>query len=82
MHKVLVVGATLLALAGAATEANAQQRRLTGAAIGAGAGAVVAGPVGAIVGGAAGAVIGGPRITGRHRVCWRNSRGVRVCRWR
>jgi osmotically inducible lipoprotein OsmB len=77
------IGAVLVILAAApATQAGT----LEGAAIGAGTGAVVGGPVGAVVGGAAGAVIGGPNIVTRrgyrHRTCWRNSRGQRVCRYR
>ena len=80
----LFIAATLAALTALPVAANAQvrERTVTGAAIGAGAGAVVAGPVGAVVGGTAGAVIGGPRVSGRHRTCWRGNDGYRHCRWR
>jgi osmotically inducible lipoprotein OsmB len=66
---------------------NAQERAVTGAAIGAGTGAVIAGPPGAVVGGVAGAVIGGPRISNRgharsYRSCWRDRYGRRHCRYR
>ncbi len=84
MRKFLIAGSAALALAFAAVPATAQERTMTGAAIGAGAGAIVAGPVGAIAGGAIGAVVGGPRVSRvRHgRTCWRDRRGVRHCRWR
>lgn len=74
----------LIALMLIAAPALAQAGTLEGAAIGAGAGAVVAGPPGAVVGGAVGAVVGGPNIVTRpaHRVCWRDKKGVRHCRWR
>jgi hypothetical protein len=77
----IYIAATLVALAGFSTSANAQERTITGAAIGAGAGAAVAGPPGAVVGGVAGAVIGGPRLSHR-RTCWLDRRGFRHCRWR
>ena len=64
----------------ATANAHVQERTLTGAAIGVGAGAVVAGPVGAVVGGVGGAVIDGPRITHRHR-CWHDRNGDRHCRY-
>jgi len=78
----LFLAAALAAVTALPGIANAQdnERTVTGAAIGAGAGAVVAGPVGAVVGGTAGAVIGGPRITRRHH-CWHDSRGYRHCRY-
>ncbi len=83
MRKLLVAGivcATLLAISSAA---SAQERTLTGAAIGAGAGAIVAGPIGAVAGGAVGAWLGGPRISGRrYRECWYDRGGYRHCRWR
>ena len=80
MRKILMIGAAFVSLA-CASQANAQERTFTGAAIGAGAGAVVAGPPGAVVGGVVGAVVGGPRLS-RHRHCWRGRSGVRHCRWR
>lgn len=78
----LFIAATLAALTALPATAGAQvrERTVTGAAIGAGAGAVVAGPVGAVVGGVGGAVIGGPRLTHRHRSCWRDANGYRHCR--
>jgi osmotically inducible lipoprotein OsmB len=82
MRRLLVLGAALVALAAAPLAASAQERAVTGAAIGAGAGALVAGPPGAVVGGVAGAVIGGPRLTRGGRTCWRDRRGVRHCRYR
>lgn len=45
-----------------ATTASADDRALTGAALGATAGVVIAGPVGAAVGGVAGAILGGPPL--------------------
>jgi osmotically inducible lipoprotein OsmB len=78
MRTLIFATAAMLMLA---APAGAQsQRTLTGAAIGAGTGAVVAGPPGAVVGGVVGAVVGGPRLS--RRVCWRDKRGVRHCRWR
>ncbi len=62
--------------------AAASERTMTGVAIGAGTGAIVAGPPGAVVGGVVGAVVGGPRLSRGGRVCWRDRRGVRHCRWR
>lgn len=87
MRRSCLIGTTFVALAMLPAAATAQERTVTGAAIGAGTGAVIAGPPGAIVGGVAGAVIGGPRISGRTharatRVCWRDRRGHRHCRWR
>jgi osmotically inducible lipoprotein OsmB len=85
MRKVLIlgIGAALTAMAAMPVAANAQNRTLTGAAIGAGSGALIAGPPGAVVGGVAGAIIGGPRIGGRsYRSCWRDGNGVRHCRYR
>jgi hypothetical protein len=86
MRKIIVVAATFAVIALAApSAANAQNRTITGAAIGAGAGAVVAGPVGAVAGGAVGAIVGGPRLHSvrhyrHHRHCWRDRRGHRHCR--
>ena len=80
MRKFFIVAA-LTALTALPAAAQIRERTATGAAIGATAGAVVAGPVGAVVGGTAGAVIGGPRVT-RHKHCWYDSRGRRICRWR
>lgn len=72
-----------LAIAMAPVGASANERTVTGAAIGAGAGAIVAGPVGAVAGGVIGATVGGPRVTRtKYRRCWRNARGHRVCRRR
>jgi uncharacterized protein YcfJ len=71
-----------------AAPAAVQAGPVEGAAIGAGTGAVVAGPPGAIVGGVIGATVGGPNIVTRpyyaqaRRVCWRDKRNVRHCRWR
>lgn len=55
--------ASLATVSATVTAADAQERRITGAAIGAGVGAVVAGPPGAIAGGAVGAYVGGPRLS-------------------
>lgn len=84
MRKLIVVAAfaALTTLPSIANAASSSERTATGAVIGGTAGAVVAGPVGAVVGGTAGAVIGGPRISGRHRSCWRDVNGYRHCRWR
>ena len=80
MHKIFIVAA-FAALT--AIPASAQERAVTGAAIGAGTGAAIAGPPGAVVGGVAGGVIGGPRVSGRHhRACWRDRHGYRHCHWR
>jgi outer membrane lipoprotein SlyB len=67
-----------------AAPANAGERTVTGAAIGAGAGALVLGPVGAVAGGAIGAWVGGPRISRAtaHKRCWRDNAGVKHCHWR
>jgi hypothetical protein len=62
MKKLILTIAAMTALAGIATSANAQNRTVTGAAIGAGTGLVVAGPPGAVVGGVIGAVVGGPDV--------------------
>jgi hypothetical protein len=79
----LFMAAALIGLIALPVAANAapSERTVTGAAIGAGAGLVVAGPPGAVVGGVAGAVIGGPRVTS-YKQCWRDSNGVRHCRYR
>jgi uncharacterized protein YcfJ len=73
-----------LALVAMPFSANAGERTVTGAAIGAGAGALVLGPVGAVAGGAIGAWVGGPRIsrTTAHKRCWRDNAGVKHCHWR
>jgi hypothetical protein len=81
MRHILIAGAVCAALL-TATSANAGERTLTGAAIGAGAGAIVAGPVGAVAGGAVGAWVGGPRISRGHKHCWNDRYGHRHCRWR
>lgn len=80
----IYVAATLVALAGFSVTASAQERTVTGAAIGAGTGAVIAGPPGAVVGGVVGAVVGGPRLSraSARRVCWHDRRGFRHCGWR
>ena len=84
MRKLFIAAtfAALVTLPVSANAASSTERTVTGAAIGGAAGAVVAGPVGAVVGGTAGAVIGGPRVSHRHRHCWRDNRGHRHCRWR
>ncbi len=82
MRKRLFAGAVCAALAAATAVADARERTLTGAAIGAGAGAIVAGPFGAVAGGTVGAWVGGPRITRRYRECWYDHAGNRQCRWR
>lgn len=82
MRKFLMMSAVGAALVIAGTPAQAQQRTLTGAAIGAGAGAIVAGPVGAVAGGAIGAWVGGPRFSRKYRECWYDRGGHRHCRWR
>ena len=96
MRKLLITLATVAALAGAATVANAQVNTATGVAVGAGTGFLIAGPPGAVVG----AIIGGGvgvTTEPRHvyyqdrvyvqpgpasRSCWRDEFGRRVCeRW-
>lgn len=62
MKKFIIAIAAVTALVGASTLASADDRVLTGAAIGAGSGAVIAGPPGAVVGGVIGAVVGGPEV--------------------
>ena len=62
MKKLVLAIAAVTALAGIVTSAAAQDRTVTGAAIGAGTGLLVAGPPGAVVGGVVGAVVGGPEI--------------------
>lgn len=84
MRKIILASIAALAIVSFPMAGNADERTVTGAAIGAGAGAVVAGPVGAVVGGGVGAVVGGPRITRAHshKRCWRDDAGVRHCHWR
>jgi hypothetical protein len=84
MRKIILAGIASLAIVSLPVSANAGERTVTGAAIGAGAGAVVAGPVGAVVGGGIGAWVGGPRISRSraHKHCWHDRAGVRHCRWR
>jgi osmotically inducible lipoprotein OsmB len=78
-----VIAATLLASFTVAGPAFAQSNStLSGAAIGAGSGAIIAGPIGAVAGGVIGAVVGGPTFHRGGRSCWRDSRGIRHCRWR
>ncbi len=84
MRVLLIAGIASLAILSLPAAANAGERTITGAAIGAGAGALVLGPVGAVVGGGIGAFVGGPRLTrasGRKR-CWHDSAGVRHCHFR
>ena len=96
MRKILITLATVAALAGTVTVANAQANTAAGVAVGAGTGFLIAGPPGALVG----AIIGGgvgvttePRYANYEdrvyvqpgptsRNCWRDERGRRVCeRW-
>jgi hypothetical protein len=79
MRKLMIAGFTLAALA-MPVMAQAQERVLTGVAIGAGTGAIVAGPPGAVVGGVLGGVIGGPRLSRRYKECWYDRAGERRCR--
>ena len=82
MRKLLMAGVIACTFLAISTAASAQERTLTGAAIGAGAGAIVAGPIGAVAGGAVGAFVG-PRLSGRrYRECWYDRGGYRHCRWR
>ncbi|MEJ1159914.1 hypothetical protein [Prosthecomicrobium sp. N25] len=74
-----ILATTLLVSLSAVTAADAQERRITGAAIGAGVGAVVAGPPGAIAGGAVGAYVGGPKVTTRARTHCYTRNGKRYC---
>jgi outer membrane lipoprotein SlyB len=82
--KKFVMSAALFAALTFSIPANAGERTVTGAAIGAGAGALVLGPVGAVAGGAIGAWVGGPRLTrtSGHKRCWRDNAGVKHCHWR
>lgn len=83
MRKFLIAGVICATFLTVSTAASAQERTLTGAAIGAGAGAIVAGPIGAVAGGAVGAFVGGPRLSGRrYKECWYDRGGYRHCRWR
>lgn len=82
MRGILIAGIASLAIISLPVPANAGERTITGAAIGAGAGALVLGPVGAVVGGGIGAFVGGPRIHHAHRHCWYDRDGDRHCRWR
>ena len=82
MRKLWIAGAIVSALAATVPAAQAQERTMTGAAIGAGVGAVVLGPIGAVAGGAVGAAVGGPRVSRLARFCWRDRHGRRHCRYR
>jgi hypothetical protein len=89
MRRIFLVAATFAALTTLSASANAQSNVFTGAAVGAGTGAIIGGPPGAVVGGIIGGTVGAatePRpiyvAPRRHRVCWRDRRGVRHCRWR
>jgi hypothetical protein len=62
MRRLLIIPLLAGLLAIPAATANAGDRDLTGAALGATAGVFIAGPIGAVVGGVAGAVIGGPPL--------------------
>jgi osmotically inducible lipoprotein OsmB len=94
MRKLVLVAATLSALATTMPAANAQNA-IGGAIVGAGAGAVIGGAVtgrpegaavGAVIGGTTGAAIGANaderHYRHRHRVCWVNEWGHRHCRWK
>jgi osmotically inducible lipoprotein OsmB len=96
MRKAILSAAILAALATMPVGATAQDA-LGGAIVGAGAGAVIGGAVtgrgegaavGAIIGGTTGAAIGANaeerryRNRHRHRVCWEDDWGRRVCRYR
>lgn len=84
MRGILLAGIASLAIAVMPLSAQANERTVTGAAIGAGAGALVLGPVGAVAGGAIGAWVGGPRISraSASKRCWRDDAGVKHCHWR
>jgi len=84
MRGILIAGIASLTMISFSVAANAGERTVTGAAIGAGAGALVLGPVGAVAGGAIGAWVGGPRLTrtSGHKRCWRDNAGVKHCHWR
>lgn len=73
MHRIIIVAATSLLLAGCAT-----QRQAEGTAAGAIGGAIVGGPVGAVVGGAAGAAVTAPGAVLDRRCRYRDRYG----RWR
>jgi osmotically inducible lipoprotein OsmB len=83
MRRILIAGAVICAtFLTISTAASADERKLTGAAIGAGVGALIAGPAGAVGGVIAGYWLEGPRVTGRsYRTCWYDRDG-RHCRWR
>jgi hypothetical protein len=81
MRKIMIAGIVALAFSVASHAAVAQERILTGAAIGAGVGAVLAGPPGAVVGGVLGASVGGPRLYRRYQECWYDRAGMRHCRF-
>jgi hypothetical protein len=81
MRTIMIAGAMALILAAAPGEAAAQERILTGAAIGAGVGMVLGGPPGAVVGGVLGASVGGPRLSRRYQECWYDRAGMRHCRF-
>lgn len=84
MTRIFITAALAAMLGVMSVTAQAQERAVTGAAIGAGAGLLVLGPIGAVAGGAVGAYVGGPRLarTGAKKKCWRNRDGERHCRWR
>lgn len=80
MRKRMIAGVAAVTVAALPMAASAQERILTGVAIGAGTGAIVAGPPGAVVGGVLGGVIGGPRLSRRYKECWYDRDGARHCR--
>lgn len=84
MTRIFITAALAATLGVMSVTAQAQERAVTGAAIGAGAGLLVLGPIGAVAGGAVGAYVGGPRLarTGAKKKCWRDRDGERHCRWR
>jgi hypothetical protein len=81
MRKLMIAGTAALALAAMSSAVGAQERMLTGAAIGVGVGAVLGGPPGAVVGGVLGAAVGGPRLSRRYQECWYDRAGARHCRF-
>lgn len=81
MRTIMIAGTVALALVAMSGAASAQERVVTGAAIGAGIGAVLGGPPGAVIGGVLGASVGGPRLYRRYQECWYDRAGMRHCRF-